>query len=347
MSKENKENNQVLYRKYRPSGFGEVLGQESIVETIKNSIKNKKISHAYLFSGGRGTGKTSVARIFAKEIGVSSDDLYEIDAASNNSVDEIRILSESVHTLPFNSPYKVYILDEVHMLSKSAFNAFLKTLEEPPAHVIFILATTEIEKIPDTIISRSEIYEFKKPTREILSKMALDVAKKEGIKIDKNACDLIALIGDGSYRDTHGALQKIISFSKGNEITRELVEEVAGLPSDKAIFNIIKLAVEGKGVEALENFFVLLKKDVDLDYANKFFVNILRSTLLARIAPSVLEDEYRPEEIKDFVELSKNPVINSVFVREILTILENTKSADTKSIGIELALAYIGEKASK
>src|ERR1035437_770069 len=129
----------ALYRKYRPTTFKEVLGQDHIVKVLESSIENGNIAHAYLFSGSRGTGKTSVARIFAKEIGTSKNDLYEIDAASNNGVDEIRLLNESVHTLPFDSKYKVYILDEAHMLSKAAFNAFLKTLEEPPAHVIFIL----------------------------------------------------------------------------------------------------------------------------------------------------------------------------------------------------------------
>ena len=145
----------VLYRKYRPSNFKEVLGQDHIVKTLGGAINLGNISHAYLFAGTRGTGKTSIARIFANEIKTTENDLYEIDAASNRGIDDIRELRDSVNVLPFESPYKVYIIDEVHMLTKEAFNALLKTLEEPPKHVIFILATTEIEKLPDTIFSRS------------------------------------------------------------------------------------------------------------------------------------------------------------------------------------------------
>jgi DNA polymerase-3 subunit gamma/tau len=158
---------QAIYTKYRPQKWSEVIGQEQVTEVLKESIKNEKIAHAYLFSGSRGTGKTSVARILAREIGTTEKDLFEIDAASNNGVDEIRALNESVTSLPFDSKYKVYILDEVHMLSKPAFNALLKTLEEPPKHVVFVLATTEPEKIPSTVISRCETYSFKTPNRAL------------------------------------------------------------------------------------------------------------------------------------------------------------------------------------
>jgi DNA polymerase-3 subunit gamma/tau len=145
-----------LYRKYRPTGFEQVVGQDHIVSVLKQSVEGGSPAHAYLFCGGRGIGKTSVARIFARALGTSENDIYEIDAASHTSVENIRELNEAVNTLPFDSKYKVYILDEVHMLSKSAFNAFLKTLEEPPKHVIFILATTEMDKLPETIVSRCQ-----------------------------------------------------------------------------------------------------------------------------------------------------------------------------------------------
>ncbi len=156
---------QSLYRKFRPSTFNEVIGQDHIVKALQGAIASDSISHAYLFSGSRGTGKTSMARIFAKELGTSEDDIYEIDAASHNSVEDIKELNEAVFTLPFRSKFKVYILDEAHMLSKSAWNAFLKTLEEPPHHVIFILATTELEKVPETILSRCQTFIFKKSSR--------------------------------------------------------------------------------------------------------------------------------------------------------------------------------------
>ena len=162
---------QSLYRIHRPAAFADVVGQEQVTKPLEEAAKAKKIGHAYLFAGSRGLGKTSVARIFASAIGCSEQDIYEIDAASNNSVEDIRTLTEGVYTLPFQSPYKVYILDEAHMLSKSAWNAFLKTLEEPPAHAVFILATTELEKIPETVQSRCQVFEFKKPTRAVLSKI--------------------------------------------------------------------------------------------------------------------------------------------------------------------------------
>ena len=153
-----------------------------MTKPLEEAAKSKKIGHAYLFAGSRGLGKTSVARIFASAIGCTENDLYEIDAASNNSVEDIRTLTEGVYTLPFASPYKVYILDEAHMLSRSAWNAFLKTLEEPPAYAVFILATTELEKVPETVQSRCQVFEFKKPTRAVLAKMATAVATKEGIR---------------------------------------------------------------------------------------------------------------------------------------------------------------------
>ncbi|KKW06578.1 MAG: polymerase III gamma and tau subunit protein [Candidatus Kaiserbacteria bacterium GW2011_GWC2_49_12] len=158
----------TLYRQYRPQSFNDARGQEHIVKVLKAEIKNKKPAHAYLFSGGRGTGKTTFARILARELGVSDKDLYEIDAASNNGVEHIRELREGVHVVPFESPYKFYIVDEAHMLSKSAWNAFLKTLEEPPPHAMFVLATTERDKIPDTIQSRCEVYSFKQPSNALL-----------------------------------------------------------------------------------------------------------------------------------------------------------------------------------
>jgi DNA polymerase-3 subunit gamma/tau len=189
----------ALYRKYRPQTFKEVLGQEHIVSVLEASVQQGKVAHAYVFSGSRGTGKTSIARIFAREVGCSEKDLYEIDAATYTSVENIRQLNEGVHTMPFESERKVYILDEAHMLSKSAFNALLKTLEEPPKHVVFILATTELDKVLDTVISRCQVFTFKKPSQTILKEMAIAVAKSEGFQIDTASAELIALLGDGSF----------------------------------------------------------------------------------------------------------------------------------------------------
>ena len=179
----------ALYRKYRPAKFSEIVGQEAVVTALKGALKDGKISHAYLFAGSRGTGKTSIARIFARELGTTDKDTYEIDAASNRGIDDIRALRDAVQTLPFDSKYKIYILDEVHMLSKDAFNALLKTLEEPPAHVIFILATTEMQKLPETVISRCQVFEFKRPSVEILRKVISTAAKSEKITLDESSAE--------------------------------------------------------------------------------------------------------------------------------------------------------------
>ena len=183
--KSEKKSSGVLYRKYRPQTFQDVIGQHHIVKVLEGSIKLGNVAHAYLFSGPRGTGKTSVARIFSREIGTSPNDLIEMDAASQTSVNDVRALSESVHTLPYESKYKVYILDEAHMLSRSAFNALLKTLEEPPSHVVFILATTEAHKLPKTIISRCVTVTFSKATRadlvSSLQRVCIGFGDKKGL----------------------------------------------------------------------------------------------------------------------------------------------------------------------
>ncbi len=220
----------VLYRTYRPSSWPEVVGQDHIVSALTDAVKSKRVSHAYLFSGSRGTGKTTTARILAHELGTSDEDIYEIDAASNRGIDDIRSLREHVSVLPFSSPFKIYIIDEVHMLSKDAWNALLKTLEEPPKHVVFILATTELDKVPDTIISRCQTFSFRKPGREILRAEIARIAKKEGFDLDAGASDLIALLGDGSFRDALGMLEKVISASSGKKVSREQVEALTGAP---------------------------------------------------------------------------------------------------------------------
>ena len=210
----------VFYRKYRPKIFTELVGQESIKDVLINSIKTNKIAHAYIFTGPRGTGKTSTAKIFAKtlnclhnENGISCDecdmcktynesaDIIEIDAASNNGVEEIRNLRDSVKVAPYNSKYKVYIIDEVHMLSNSAWNAFLKTLEEPPSHVIFILATTEINKIPDTVMSRCQRFDFTKIPFEVMKQHLHKICQLEHIEIDNDALEEIVNISNGCLRE--------------------------------------------------------------------------------------------------------------------------------------------------
>lgn len=276
----------TLYRKYRPSAWGDVVGQEHITGVLQDALKLGNIAHAYLFSGPRGTGKTSVARILAREIGASPNDTYEMDAASQTGVDNIRELIDASRSLPFESPYKVYIIDEVHMLSKAAFNAFLKVLEEPPKHVVFILATTELDRVLDTIVSRCQTYVFKKPSDGTLRDLAKDVAKKEGYAIDDASAELVAFLGDGSFRDMHGILQKIMSFSKDKTITIDEVEKVTGAPGGTLVNELID-AIAGKDAErAFSAVTRAADQSIDMQLFLKLVLHKVRMINLLRIMPS-------------------------------------------------------------
>lgn len=247
----------ALYRKYRPQNFDEVIGQDHIIKTLVNQIKFDKISHAYLFTGSRGTGKTSTAKIFARAINclnnhdgspcgeceackaLSSNniDVLEIDAASNNGVDEIRELREKVKYPPVVGKYKVYIIDEVHMLSTSAFNALLKTLEEPPTHTVFILATTEVHKLPATILSRCLRFDFRLVSLENLSALLERVLKSENIKFDQESINTIARAGEGSVRDTLSIADRCVSFA-GDELTYQKVLSVLGISERETLIKL-------------------------------------------------------------------------------------------------------------
>ncbi|HEY0010827.1 MAG TPA: DNA polymerase III subunit gamma/tau [Candidatus Paceibacterota bacterium] len=279
-----------LYRAYRPHTFKDVVGQDQVVSPLKEQIAQKTVGHAYLFAGSRGLGKTSVARIFAKELGTDAHDLYEIDAASNNSVENIRSISENVYTLPFTSPYKVYILDEAHMLSKAAWNAFLKTLEEPPAHAIFILATTELDRVPETVQSRCQVYEFRKPSREGLSKVIADVAKKEGYTIDPSVADLVALLAEGSYRDALSVLERVLASSKDKKITREEAERATGAPRLSLIEDLARALGGGNAAEALAVIRKVANEDVDMQLYLTLLLEYLRNVLLIRHAPELRKE---------------------------------------------------------
>jgi DNA polymerase-3 subunit gamma/tau len=247
----------ALYRKYRPTSFDDAIGQEHITKTLKHAIKSGKISHAYLFTGPRGIGKTSVARILAHEVNdipYTDDsihlDIIEIDAASNRRIDEIRDLRDKVHITPTSAKYKVYIIDEVHMLTREAFNALLKTLEEPPAHCIFILATTEVHKLPETIISRTQRFSFKPADKKTAANYLGQIAKKEKISVTDDALLLIAEHGQGSFRDSMSMLDQL--STTGDEITDKTVRNVLGLPTDSEITDLINYTSGGDSPGLLE-----------------------------------------------------------------------------------------------
>ena len=245
---------QALYRKYRPKNFEEVIGQNIVVQTLTNSIINNKISHAYLLSGPRGCGKTTIAKIFANLVNCENSDgkkvcnkcvyctqkdnenmdIIELDAASNNGVDEIREINNKVNLVPSYGKYKIYIIDEVHMLTIGAFNALLKTLEEPPAHVIFILATTDPQKVPITILSRCQRFDLKKISQDKISERLNFICEKENIRHEDNVLNEIASLGDGCLRDSISILDQIISYTN-DTITLKDVYEVNGILSQKHI----------------------------------------------------------------------------------------------------------------
>ncbi|HRY82957.1 MAG TPA: DNA polymerase III subunit gamma/tau [Candidatus Moranbacteria bacterium] len=312
-----------LYRKYRPQTFSDVIGQGHIVQTLSNSIKNGHIGHAYLFTGPRGTGKTTLARIFAKAVNCLSRqsvatadekpnganlsrqsaaaaepclkcencknigdgkslDIFEIDAASNTGVDNIRELRENVKFPPTLAKYKVYIIDEVHMLSTGAFNALLKTLEEPPAHVIFILATTEIHKVPETIISRCQRYDFVRlPVENIVKKLSL-IAASEKVKIEKDALEMIAIAAEGGMRDAESLLSQVMSLEDKN-ITAKEVEEILGTTQRQSLESLAGFILDKKTSESLALVNKLSQDGYDLDVFNKSFLNYLRQAMLISV----------------------------------------------------------------
>lgn len=344
------EHNVALYTKYRPQTFAQVLGQEHIASVLSDSIKVGKIAHAYLFTGSRGTGKTSVARIFAREIGTTPRDIFEIDAASNTSVENIRELNESVNLLPFDSKYKVYILDEVHMLSKSAFNALLKTLEEPPHYVVFILATTEPHKIPETVISRCEQYNFKTPNREILKKMISTTAKKEGYDLEPAAIELVAVLGDGSFRDTHTILQKLARTSGESKITLAEVERVTGAPKNTLINDCLKAFVTGDVEAGLSAIKTANDNNLDAKVFMKLLLEKYRYALLMRVAPAkkgLYADAVSEDDAKMIAELvaAHATAIDSVKMSRLIDAMNEVGRSYIPYLPIELALVETaGEK---
>ncbi len=334
----------TLYRAYRPTDWKEVRGQAQVTDTLEKSIKNGKIAHAYLFSGGRGTGKTSVARILAAKLGVSDKDLYEMDAASNRGIDDIRELREGVYAMPFESKYKFYIIDEAHMLTKEAWNAFLKTLEEPPAHVIFVLATTERDKVPETIQSRCEIYTFKQPTREILAGIVTDIAKKEGYSLERSAAELVALLAEGSFRDALGILQKVLAVTKDKKIDVAEVEAVSGAPRGEIVRQILSGLAKKDAPSALKAMNTAIGENMDARTLCKLLIHRMRVVLLMRYAPALsgeLGSELTEADLALAKELSKEPAVNSDMLRALLETYGTMAYAAVPHLPLELAIVDV------
>lgn len=342
---------QALYRRYRPAEFSDVRGQDHITKVLSGAAEAKDVAHAYLFSGRRGIGKTSVARILAKELKVAERDIYEIDAASHRGIDDVRELKEAVSSLPYESDYKVYIIDEVHMLTTPAFNALLKTLEEPPAFVIFILATTEPDKLPETIISRCETHEFKQPTVSTLTETVLDTAGAEGYTIDEPAAVTIAQAADGSFRDCLGLLEKCMRAAEKKNISAELAAEITGLPPaallEKIVFSGISASDPAPALEALS---AAADKNIDPERLFGKVINIARQVLLLRFAPelagNVREEvgESLYEKIKNEADKGADSHINAKTLHALLS-HHNRLSSDTLGhLPLELAVITLTDR---
>ena len=335
----------AIYRKFRPTRFSDVLGQEHITTILKNQIVNENIAHAYLFSGTRGTGKTSTARIFARAIncldvdapcnnceicrGILDEsvmDIIEIDAASNNSVDDIRELRENSKYPPSSCRYKVYIIDEVHMLSKGAFNALLKVLEEPPDHLIFILATTEPQKLPATILSRCQRYDFKRVSVDNIVKNMKNIAYEIGVDIDTKALELIARNSDGAMRDALSILDQCLSFSK-DEITYNYVISILGIVNNELMFSIVDDIINGDTESTLNSLDRIIEEGIDIKQFIKDLILHFRNLMVAKTSKSVENSIDGTEElIEKLREQSKD-----VDLEKIITTLNILSETENKS----------------
>ena len=356
---------QVLYRKYRPKVFSDVYGQDHVTSTLKNEIKNGRVSHAYLFTGSRGTGKTTCAKILAKAVncehnvdgepcnecevckGLDNGSIYdvvEIDAASNNGVDNIRELRDETNYAPSRGKYRVYIIDEVHMLSTGAFNALLKTLEEPPAHVIFILATTEVHKLPATILSRCQRFDFKRIQPETMAVRLKEVAGIEGLNLDDDAAVLIARIADGALRDGLSILDQCAGRSK--EINSDLVSEVAGLAGREAMYKLSDCIANSDSNTAMSIISDLYQNSFDMERLCVEMINHFRNFLVAKTVRKSREliictdDEYNT-----ILEASKEFTVESIVFA--LDLFQNTlvtiKGGASARIEVEMAFIKLCE----
>ncbi len=363
----------VLARRWRPQTFDEVLGQEPIIRTLKNALSQARIAHAYLFSGPRGVGKTSTARILAKALNCKDGptpnpcnvcdscmeitqgtavDVLEIDGASNTGVDNIRELRETVAYRPIRSRYKVYIIDEVHMLSTSAFNALLKTLEEPPPHVVFIFATTEPQKVPLTVLSRCQRFEFRRIPEEVIFGQLEKICQWEGIKATAEALKLIAERASGSLRDAESLLDQVVAYSDREVIDVELVRELLGLPDQASLKAVVQYLMQGDALSAIREVDGLYRRGVPLEEFLQGLLGYLRDLLVERLEG---KNTFDPFQLRFWFQLClralgwmkkgevdklvlEMTLVEMAFWRDLVSVGELIKSMEAKALTAEVPL---------
>ncbi|OHA02387.1 MAG: DNA polymerase III, subunit gamma and tau [Candidatus Sungbacteria bacterium RIFCSPLOWO2_02_FULL_48_13b] len=355
----------VLYRKYRPKSFEEIVGQDAVVRALSNALASGRLAHAYLFSGPRGVGKTTIARLIAKAANCANAgakgptpcnicesckrynegaafDVIEIDAASNRGIDEIRELREAIRYAAAHGGRKIYIIDEVHMLTPPAFNALLKSLEEPPEHVIFVLATTEIEKVPATIVSRTQHFEFRRPAVEAIAGRLTEIAKKEGTTLVPQAAHAIALVSEGSFRDAESILGQILAV-EDKKITEEEVESVLGLPRRAILFQFYRSLVNKDGAASLAAVGKVGEDGHDMAQFLRSALRLSRLGLFLKLDPvlaSVAGKELSPDDEKELRGLVATAVpdhLKKIFML-LADTLEKTKYSPLPELPIQLAI---------
>jgi DNA polymerase III subunit gamma/tau len=355
---------QVLYRKYRPKSFDEVIGQDHVVGVLIAALEQGKVSHGYLFAGPRGVGKTTVARLIAKAMNCEGKtkpcnacnfcvafnegrllNLIEIDAASNRGIDEVRELRENVRIAPGSGTYKIYIIDEAHQLTKDAFNALLKTLEEPPAHAIFILATTELDKLPQTIVSRLQHFDFRRPSFAEIAARLIVIAGKEGIALEKDAAETIARLGEGSMRDAESILGRVVAVER-KSISLKTLEEFLGLPRKELVRACVAAVSEKNPAAILSALREVVTGGYDIGYFTKILLEYFRAALAMKADFAIREflaDSFPEEEI-DFLQaqtasLSYQELNHAV--RLVLSAVGEHKRSPIPELPLELALLEI------
>ena len=359
----------ALYRKWRPAAFEDVKGQDHIVTTLKNQIRTGRIGHAYLFCGTRGTGKTTVAKIFAKAVNCehpvngdpcgectscraiqagASMNVVEIDAASNNGVDNIREIRDEVQYSPAEGKYRVYIIDEVHMLSTGAFNALLKTLEEPPAYVIFILATTEVHKIPITVLSRCQRYDFRRIAGDTIYARLKEMTEKEGVEAEEKALRFVAKKGDGSLRDAISLLDQCIAFYYGQKLTYDRVLDVLGAVDNEVYSRLLRYALAGETLECVNQVEDLIREGRELGQFVTDFIWYLRNLMLLKAAEG--EEEVLEMTAEDIAALREEAMITDMntlmrYIRIFSDLSNQMRYAANKRVLLEMALIRLTKPA--